>query len=70
MESTIEFTTRLSKMIARKMGSPVYVTNSISFENAGMGGTVEEEMEALKNILEVVLSHLRQEKPTVNGAQP
>ncbi|TQS33586.1 hypothetical protein Golomagni_06064 [Golovinomyces magnicellulatus] len=70
MESTIEFTTRLSKMIARKTGSPVYVTNSISFQNAGMGGTVEEEMEALKNILEVVLSHLRQNKTAINGAQP
>ena len=38
---------------------PVYVTNSISFANAGMGGTVEEEMEAFKNIVEVTLGKLK-----------
>lgn len=38
---------------------PVYVTNSISLENAGMGGTVEEEMEAFKNVVDVVLARLK-----------
>lgn len=39
---------------------PVYVTNSISFANAGMGGTVEEEMEAFKAIVQVTLQKLRE----------
>ena len=38
---------------------PVYVGNSMSFANAGMGGTVEEEMEAFKNVVQVVLDRLR-----------
>lgn len=58
-EPTVEFTTRLAKLIARRANLPAYVTNSMSFANAGMGGTVEEEMEALKGIVEVVLARLR-----------
>lgn len=37
----------------------MYVTNSMGFENAGMGGTVEEEMEALRGIVEVTLGKLK-----------
>lgn len=37
---------------------PVYVTNSISLESMGMGGTVEEEMEAFKALAEAILSIL------------
>ena len=48
----------MAKLIARKTQLPVYVSNSISFEDAGMGGTVEEEMEAFKGIVEVVLDKL------------
>lgn len=59
-EPTLEFTTRLAKLIARKTELPVYVTNSISFRNAGMGGTVEEEMEAFKNIAEIVLAKIKE----------
>ncbi len=33
----------------------------MSFVDAGMGGTVEEEMEALKNIVEVTLAQLRED---------
>ena len=58
-EPTLEFTTRMAKLLARKTDLPVYVTNSISFVNAGMGGTVEEEMEAFKNIAEVVLARIQ-----------
>ncbi|KIL90523.1 hypothetical protein FAVG1_06255 [Fusarium avenaceum] len=42
---------------------PVYVTNSISFANAGMGGTVEEEMEAFKTIVQVVVERLQLSGP-------
>ena len=58
-ESTLEFTTRMSKLLARKTGKPVYVGNSISFASAGMGGTVEEEMEGFKKVVEVVIDEVR-----------
>ncbi|OAL44383.1 hypothetical protein IQ07DRAFT_605148 [Pyrenochaeta sp. DS3sAY3a] len=59
---TLDFTTRLSKVLARKTGKPVYVGNSISFATAGMGGTVEEEMEGFRRVVEVVLGLLEKEK--------
>lgn len=58
-ESTLEFTTRLAKLLARRTGLPMYVTNSVSFANAGMGGTVEEEMEGFKNIVDVTLAKIQ-----------
>jgi hypothetical protein len=54
-ESSVEFTTRLAKLLARRTKRPVYVGNSISFAGAGMGGTVEEEMEGFKKVVEVVM---------------
>ncbi|KAM5356420.1 hypothetical protein ACJ41O_003066 [Fusarium nematophilum] len=58
-EQSVEFTARLAKLLARKTQLPVYVSNSISLANAGMGGTVEEEMEAFKAIVNVVLGRLQ-----------
>ncbi|KAF2469791.1 uncharacterized protein BDR25DRAFT_263163 [Lindgomyces ingoldianus] len=52
--ATLDFTTRLAKVLARKANKPVYVGNSISFASAGMGGTVEEEMEGFRRCVEVV----------------
>lgn len=49
-------------MLARKTGKPVYVGNSISFASAGMGGTVEEEMEGFRRCVEVVIQLLDMEK--------
>ncbi|KOS17361.1 hypothetical protein ESCO_006399 [Escovopsis weberi] len=62
-ESSVEFATRIARIIARRAQMPVYVTNSVSFESAGMGGTVEEELEAFKNITEAVLDRLSQVLP-------
>ncbi|KAF1947522.1 hypothetical protein EJ02DRAFT_417698 [Clathrospora elynae] len=59
---TLDFTTRLSKVLARKTSKPVYVGNSSSFASAGMGGTVEEEMEAFRRTVEVVMGLLDKEK--------
>ncbi|KAL5116092.1 hypothetical protein ACEQ8H_005988 [Pleosporales sp. CAS-2024a] len=56
--ATLDFATRLSKLLARKTDRPVYVGNSISFASAGMGGTVEEEMEGFGRVVEVVLELL------------
>jgi hypothetical protein len=58
-ESSVEFTTRLAKLLARRTQLPVYVSNSMSFADAGMGGTVEEEMEAFKTIVQIVLEKLQ-----------
>jgi hypothetical protein len=52
-------------LLARKTGKPVYVGNSISFASAGMGGTVEEEMEGFRRVVEVVIGVLSQEKDSV-----
>ncbi len=60
-EATLEFTTRTARILARRANRPVYVTNSMSFVNAGMGGTVEEEMEALKNVIDIVSDQLKKE---------
>ncbi|KAI0854382.1 hypothetical protein F5Y00DRAFT_6002 [Daldinia vernicosa] len=59
VEATLEFTTRLAKILVKKTQMPVYVGNSISFANTGLGGTVEEEMEALKRVVEISLDKLQ-----------
>ncbi|KAG6002764.1 hypothetical protein E4U21_002787 [Claviceps maximensis] len=67
-ESSVEFTTRLAKLLATRVQLPVYVANSLSLADAGMGGTVEEEMEAFKNIAEVILDKLREAGVTATVA--
>jgi len=67
VEPTLEFTTRLAKLVAKKTRLPAYVGNSISFASAGLGGTVEEEMEAFKQVAELVLSNLQHVIEPVNG---
>lgn len=66
-ESSLEFTTRLAKLLARKSGRPVYVGNCVSFASAGMGGTVEEEMEGFKKVVEVVMEEFNKSQATTNG---
>ncbi|KAI1129480.1 hypothetical protein F5Y10DRAFT_152439 [Nemania abortiva] len=58
-EATLEFTTRLARIIAKKTNMPVYVGNSISFASTGLGGTMEEEMEAFKQVAAVALEKLQ-----------
>ncbi|KAI1824619.1 hypothetical protein F4861DRAFT_246416 [Xylaria intraflava] len=58
-EASLEFATRLAKILAKKANMPVYVGNSISLANMGLGGTVEEEMEALKQVVSVALDKLQ-----------
>lgn len=66
VEPTLEFTTRLAKLLARRTQRPVYVGNSISFASTGLGGTVEEEMDAFKKVIEVALSQLQ---PVIESAK-
>jgi len=48
----------LAKLLARRAGKPVYVGNSISFASAGSGGSVEEEMEGFKKVVQVVMEEV------------
>jgi hypothetical protein len=57
-EASVDFTTRIARLLARKTGKPVYVGNSMSFSSAGMGGTVEEEIEGFKKVVEVVMGEV------------
>jgi hypothetical protein len=55
----VEFTTRLAKLLARKTYKPVYVGNSMGFASAGMGGTIEEEIEGFKKVVAVVMGEVQ-----------
>ncbi|KAK8190793.1 hypothetical protein BKA81DRAFT_285676, partial [Phyllosticta paracitricarpa] len=55
---TLDLATRLARILARKSGRPTYVGNSTSFASAGLGGSVEEEMEGLARVVEVVMGEL------------
>ncbi|KAH7362902.1 hypothetical protein B0T11DRAFT_88817 [Plectosphaerella cucumerina] len=57
-EATVEFTTRIAKLLARKSNMPVYVGNSCSFANCPEGGTVEEEMDVFQRVAAVVSERL------------
>ncbi|KAK3939588.1 hypothetical protein QBC46DRAFT_342429 [Diplogelasinospora grovesii] len=59
VEPTIELTTRMAKLLARKTQLPTYVGNSMSFASTGLGGTVEEEMEAFKQVVQLVVAKLQ-----------
>ncbi|KAK4453121.1 hypothetical protein QBC34DRAFT_376573 [Podospora aff. communis PSN243] len=67
VEPTIEFTTRLAKLVSKKTQLPTYVGNSISFASTALGGSVEEEMEAFQKVAALVLSKLQ---PVIQAAQP
>ena len=73
MEPTLEFTTRLARLLAKKAQMPVYVGNSVSLANTGLGGTVEEEMEVFAKVAEVASDRLKgviaaRPEPLTNGA--
>ncbi|KAF7712627.1 Uncharacterized protein PECH_002877 [Penicillium ucsense] len=59
--SSIEYTTRVAKILARRMQRPVYVGCSI--DPNGLGQTVEEEMEGLKYIVDLIMENCNDAKP-------
>ncbi|KAK8157611.1 hypothetical protein IWX90DRAFT_20627 [Phyllosticta citrichinensis] len=66
---TLDLATRLARILARKSGRPTYVGNSTSFASAGLGGSVEEEMEGLARVVEVVVGELeRVERGSISTA--
>lgn len=52
--STLDFSTRLAKVLARRLARPCYVGSSINLSSAAGGGSVDEEMEAFRAIIDVV----------------
>lgn len=67
VESSLEFTTRLARLFAKKIQLPVYVGSSVDLAGAGLGGTLEEEMEAFRKVVEVVTEKLQTNLGIANG---
>ena len=63
--SSVEYATRTAKILARRIGLPVYVGCSI--DSLGLGLMVEEEMEGLRKIVETVMERWEQRNGNVNG---
>jgi hypothetical protein len=59
-EATLEFATRMARLLAKKTRLPVYVGSSISLASTTLGGTVEEEMGAFKAVASVTLQALKE----------
>ncbi|KAJ5704154.1 hypothetical protein N7493_011292 [Penicillium malachiteum] len=56
--ASIEYTTRVAKILARRTSKPIYVGCSI--DPNGLGLTVEEEMEGLTQIVNVIAEKIGQ----------
>ncbi|PKS11662.1 hypothetical protein jhhlp_001813 [Lomentospora prolificans] len=67
-ESNLEFATRIAKLLARRTQLPTYVGSSLNLSNMGMGGTPEEEMEAFRKVIEVILDKTQHVSKTSDGA--
>lgn len=57
----------MARLFAKKTQLPVYVSSSMSFASTGLGGTVEEEMEAFRSVVEVVTGKLQDVLGVTNG---
>ncbi|KAF2209208.1 hypothetical protein CERZMDRAFT_91420 [Cercospora zeae-maydis SCOH1-5] len=53
--SSQDFTTRMAKVLAKKLGKPCYVSSSVNLSGVVGGGPVEEEMEAFRVVVETVV---------------
>ncbi|QDS77771.1 hypothetical protein FKW77_005123 [Venturia effusa] len=58
MGDSLDFATRMAKLLAKKLGVPCYVGNSMNFSGMGRGGDVEEEMEGFRLVVKVVMSEV------------
>ncbi|TQN70166.1 hypothetical protein CSHISOI_05294 [Colletotrichum shisoi] len=68
VESTLEFTTRMAKLLAKRTNLPVYVGCSINLGGSAMGLSVEEEMEAFRAIVDVVTERLKRNQPVIGAS--
>ncbi|KAI5208842.1 hypothetical protein E4T42_03359 [Aureobasidium subglaciale] len=58
LPSSLDFADRLAKTLARRTKLPVQVGSSVNFSSAGNGGSIEEEMEAFRQLVVVVLKEV------------
>ncbi|KAH9821963.1 Proteasome assembly chaperone 4, partial [Teratosphaeria destructans] len=58
--SSQDFATRLAKVLVRRTGKLCYVGGGINLRDAAGGGTVDEEMEAFRAVVDVVCTANRQ----------
>ena len=58
LPSSIDFATRMAKVLAQRTKRPCYVGSSINLSSAAGGGSVEEEMHAFRAIVDVVTTGL------------
>ncbi|CAK7241402.1 MAG: hypothetical protein STHCBS139747_002863 [Sporothrix thermara] len=65
-ENSLEFAARLARLIVKRTQQPVYVSSSLSLDRMGLGGTVEEVLEAFQAVTGPLLPLLPQ--PLQNGA--
>lgn len=54
--SSLDFTTRMAKVLCRRLQRPCYVGSSINLSGAAGGGSVDEEMEAFRCIVDTVIT--------------
>ncbi|EPS43794.1 hypothetical protein H072_2221 [Dactylellina haptotyla CBS 200.50] len=52
--ATLETTERIARILARRLQVPVYLGNSMRLTAMGGGGSVEEEMGVIRDVVEVV----------------
>ncbi len=58
--SSLDFTTRMAKVLVRKTGLVCYVGGSINLTGSAGGGSVEEEMEAFRAVVGVVTAQVNE----------
>ena len=54
LPSSLDFTTRMAKLLVRRTNRPCYVGSSVDLSGAVGGGTVDEEMEAFRAVVQTV----------------
>jgi hypothetical protein len=58
LPSSVDFADRLAKTLARRTNLPVHVGSSVNFSSAGHGASVDEEMDAFRHLVAVVLGQV------------
>lgn len=59
LPSSLDFATRLAKLLVRKTQRVCYVGSSINLTGSAGGGSVDEEMAAFRAIVDVVTNELQ-----------
>ena len=58
LPSSLDFTTRIAKVLVRRTQKLCYVGGSVNLMGAAGGGTVDEEMEAFRAVVGVVTAEV------------